>query len=420
MRSLSPAARLAEELAAQAGSVPGADEVRIWVEDSRWTEHRISYDSTVTQRSGTHRRVTVVFRVGERWVTEVLEGAAPSTRAAGTAPRLPSPRPAQPAERMRQMVLDPATGRPSPEVLGAEYGESATAVTVLAGTGLTAWEHTHRRLWHWIGGTGGNYLEGTLTWADRLPDPALPRTERAELLAARGTAGQARGAGGWVLDRMPVLLRPCVALHLVDLLASVLNGRNVLTGMRMLRERVGQRIATPAVTVVDDGGLNGPYGALVDDEGVPTARNVLLEAGVLRGFLHSQATAAACGTRPNGCAVRNLPGGLAGPGVRGFALLPGDGVRLRERLGTGLEAVAVSRPGVRCGGGKRLRLGVFGWLVRDGQRHCPVGPVFLEVGLFGWLRSVVACGPSLHHSAVFRGLAAPAVLLSEAVVRWPG
>ena len=212
---------------------------------------------------------------------------------------------------------------------------------------------------------------------------------------------------------MPVLLRPCVAMHLVDPLASMLNGRNVLAGMRMLRDRVGRRIAAPGVMVVDDGGLDGPHGALVDDEGVPTARNVLLESGVLRGFLHSRATAAACGTVPNGCAVRSLPGGHVGPGVRGFALLPGDEQRLRERLDTGLEAVAVSRPAVRCVDGKRLRLEVFGWLVRDGQRHRPVGPVPIEVGLFGWLRSVVACGPTLHHSAVFRGLAAPALLLSE-------
>ncbi|HEX4099651.1 MAG TPA: metallopeptidase TldD-related protein [Pseudonocardiaceae bacterium] len=399
MRARPAAVLLAEELAAKAVAAD-ADEVRIWVEDSCSTEYRLSHDDAVTQRTGTHRRVTVTSRLGARWTTELIEGAAPPQADPLVATR------ARSAERVRATVLAPATGRICPHVLGAEYKETCTSVTALVGTELTEWCHTHRRLWHWVGGVGGNHLEGGITWGDQLPDPAVPRAERGELLAVRG-------AGGHVHDRMPVLLRPCVAMHLVDPLASMLNGRNVLAGMRMLRDRVGRRIAAPGVMVVDDGGLDGPHGALVDDEGVPTARNVLLESGVLRGFLHSRATAAACGTVPNGCAVRSLPGGHVGPGVRGFALLPGDEQRLRERLDTGLEAVAVSRPAVRCVDGKRLRLEVFGWLVRDGQRHRPVGPVPIEVGLFGWLRSVVACGPTLHHSAVFRGLAAPALLLSE-------
>jgi predicted Zn-dependent protease len=347
--------------------------------------------------------VTVALRLGVRWITELTEGAA----ALGTVP--PAPSSAQPAEQVRQTVLDPGTGRCCPEVLGAEYQQTVTSVTVLVGTELTEWQHTHRRLWHWVSGTGGNHLEGMVTWGDQWPDPAVLRAQRGALLTVRDTGGPLHG-------RMPVLLQPCVAMHLVDLLASMLNGRNALTGMQMLRERVGRRIAAPAVTVVDDGGPDGPYGALVDDEGVPTGRNVLVESGILRGFLHSRATAAACATPPNGCAVRSLPGGPVGPGVRGFALLPGVEQQLRERLGTGLEAVAVSRPAVRGAGGKRIRLEVFGWLVRDGQRDRPVGPVPLEVGLFGWLRSILACGPSLHHSAVFRGLAAPAVLLSEVAV----
>jgi predicted Zn-dependent protease len=317
------------------------------------------------------------------------------------------------AELVRETVGDAVTGRRCPHVLGAQSQEIYTTVTVLAAGQLTRWQHTQRRLWHWAGGAGGNHLEGAVTWGHQLPDPATPRTERIELLAAREGVAAIRG-------RMPVLLRPTVALHLVDLLASMLNGQNLLGGMRMLRERVGRRIAAPTVTVVDDAGLSGPHGALLDDENTTTGRNVLLDAGVLRGFLHSKATAKACASEPNACAVRALPGGPVVPGVRGFALLPGPEADLRGLLGDGVEAVAVSKPAVRCAGGRRIRLEVFGWLVRDGQRTASIGRTHIEVGLFEWLRAVRRCGAPLHHSTVFRGLAAPPVLLADADVETLG
>ncbi|MBC3990225.1 hypothetical protein H8N00_15310 [Streptomyces sp. AC563] len=411
MTDILPADRLARRITAHR-SAHDADEVRVRVTDSVTSAYRTGYDGAVSRRGGTHRTVVVSVRTGSHWSTELSDGAAPP---------LPHPPPTDAAGRVSACLLDPATGRPCPEVVDAEYAETSSEVTVLDAGGLTRWDHTHRRLRHWVGGAGGQHLEGAVTWGDRLPDPLVPREERLGLLAVRDAGPGPRGT-------MPVLLRPAVALHLVNLLASMVNGTNVLGGMRALRERVGRRIAAPAVTVVDDGRLDGPYGSLVDDEGVPTARNVLLESGVLRGFLHSRATAAAFGCPPNGCAVRSQPDGPIGPAVRGFALLPrggggagasggSDGVdELRALLGTGLEAVAVCRPAVRTDGGRKIRLELFGWHVRAGERDRPVGPVTLEVGLFGWLRTVAACGPTLHHSAVFRGLAAPAVLLSEGSV----
>lgn len=393
------AAALAEELHAKA-TASGAEDVWVRVEDAHLDEYRAAHGGSASRREGDHRRVMLAIRVDGRWSTEITEGGpvpVSAVRSAGM----------DHAGLVRQTVLDPVTGRPCPEVLGAESQETASRVTVLAAGRLTSWEHTRRRLWHWVGGTGGNHVEGAVVWGDRLPDPAVPRAERIELLATRESGRVPRG-------RMRVLLRPAVAMHLVDLLASMLNGQNALAGMRVLRQRVGRRIAAPIVTVVDDAGLAGPQGALLDDENTPTGRNVLVDAGVLRGFLHSRATAAACESEPNGCAVRHLPEGPVLPGARGFHLVPGAGGDLRALLGDGVEAVAVSRPAVRHGGGKRIRLDVFGWLVRDGQRTVAIGPVPVEVGLFEWLRSVVACGDLLHHSALFRGLAAPAMLLSEA------
>src|SRR5204862_1305780 len=56
--------------------------------------------------------------------------------------------------------------------------------------------------------------------------------------------------------------------------------------------RMGQRVASRGVTVVDDGTLPGRRGSLtIDDEGNPTQRNVLIEDGVLRGYLQDSLNA---------------------------------------------------------------------------------------------------------------------------------
>ncbi|MFQ5783546.1 MAG: metalloprotease TldD [Alphaproteobacteria bacterium] len=64
---------------------------------------------------------------------------------------------------------------------------------------------------------------------------------------------------------------------------------------------MGERVAAPGVTVVDDGTLAGRRGSLtVDDEGTPTRRTVLIEDGVLVGYLHDRQNARLMGMAPTG------------------------------------------------------------------------------------------------------------------------
>jgi TldD protein len=63
--------------------------------------------------------------------------------------------------------------------------------------------------------------------------------------------------------------------------------------------RLGERVAAPGVTVVDDGSIAGRRGSLsVDDEGTPTQENVLIEDGILKGYLQDRLNARLMGVAP--------------------------------------------------------------------------------------------------------------------------
>jgi len=65
--------------------------------------------------------------------------------------------------------------------------------------------------------------------------------------------------------------------------------------------RLGQRVAAPGVTVFDDGAILGRRGSLtIDDEGTPTSRTVLIEDGILKGYMHDRMSARLMGMEATG------------------------------------------------------------------------------------------------------------------------
>lgn len=66
-------------------------------------------------------------------------------------------------------------------------------------------------------------------------------------------------------------------------------------------DRIGQRVAAPGVTVIDDGTIANRRGSLtIDDEGTPTSRTVLIEDGILRGYMQDRHNARLMGMEPTG------------------------------------------------------------------------------------------------------------------------
>ncbi len=72
-------------------------------------------------------------------------------------------------------------------------------------------------------------------------------------------------------------------------------------GLSVYAGRIGQKVASDLITVVDDGTVEGHRGSFgIDDEGVPAKRNVLVDAGVLKGFMYDRLTAMKHGAQPTG------------------------------------------------------------------------------------------------------------------------
>ncbi len=86
---------------------------------------------------------------------------------------------------------------------------------------------------------------------------------------------------------LPVIFERDVAAAVLDDLFAAISAANVAIGNSWLAERVGDRVGSELVTIVDDGTLPGRLGSSpFDGEGVPTRRTTVFERGVLRTFLY--------------------------------------------------------------------------------------------------------------------------------------
>jgi PmbA protein len=109
--------------------------------------------------------------------------------------------------------------------------------------------------------------------------------------------------------QVPIILDPMVATSILEHIFEGVNGDSVYRGASFLAGKLGQKIATDNVTIIDDGTISGGFGTSpFDGEGVPTRRTVVIEKGVLRSYLLNTYTAKKLGLATTGNASRGLAG----------------------------------------------------------------------------------------------------------------
>jgi TldD protein len=175
---------------------------------------------------------------------------------------------------------------------------------------------------------------------------------------------------------MPVVLGPGwpgVLLH--EAVGHGLEGDFNRKGSSAFSGRIGQQVAAKGVTVVDDGTLTDRRGSLnVDDEGQPTQCNVLIEDGILRGYIQDSLNARLMKVKPTGNGRRESYAHLPMPRMTNTYMLAGrdDPKEIVASLDRGLYAVNFGGGQVDITSGKFVFSASEAYWVENGKIQYPV------------------------------------------------
>jgi PmbA protein len=215
-----------------------------------------------------------------------------------------------------------------------------------------------------------------------------------------------------------LVLEPRMAATLLGVVAGTLNGESVLKGRSPFADRVGEPIASPLLTLVDDPTDPLSLGAdSHDGEGLATRRVPLIVEGVLQGFLHNTMTGRRAGVPSTASAVR---GYRSTPGVGAQALAVATGAGNLDDLiaavdhGVLVQSMTGLHSGVNPVSGD-FSVAVEGLMVRRGQRAEPIREATIASTLQRLLLDVNAVGGEREWTPGGTGAAAlviPGVMLS--------
>ena len=215
--------------------------------------------------------------------------------------------------------------------------------------------------------------------------------------AARAT--RLLGAGQPPTERVTVVLDPWVTAQFLGLLGYTLNGEAVMKGRSLFADRLGEQVASPLVTLVDDPTDPRAFTATdTDGEGLAARRNVLIDDGVLGRFVHNAYTARRAGTTSTGNAVRGFSS-TPGVGCMAVSLRPGTATQaeLVTSVGDGVlvQDVAGLHSGVNPVSGD-FSTGADGLRIRNGELAEPIREFTIASTLQRMLLDVVAVGGDLE------------------------
>jgi len=213
---------------------------------------------------------------------------------------------------------------------------------------------------------------------------------------------------------VPVVFDPEAAAEILGTLFSAISGYAVFRNATFLKDRLGEAVASPLLTVVDEGRrVRGLGSRPFDGEGLPTRRNVPVERGVLRHWLCDSYSARRIGARPTGSARRGVSGGPAvGAGNLCFEAGASSPDEILGGVARGLYVTDLIGFGVNVVTGDYSQ-GAVGHWIENGRLTHPVHEVTIAGNLRQMLRDVDAVGTDL----VFRGSsAAPTIRVRRMTV----
>jgi PmbA protein len=251
-------------------------------------------------------------------------------------------------------------------------------------------------------------------WGDR--QRSLTKLDPAEEIGREAARRALRklGARKVATQEAQIVFESSATEELLSDFFEAINGTSIFQRASFLVGKLGEQIAAPALTIVDDGQMRGAIGSRpFDGEGIATRRTVVVDNGVLKNYLLNSYTARKLSLRSTANASRGLVG-APGVGVSNFFIAPGvytpdqiiasvkNGFYVTEMIGFGFNPVT----------GDYSR-GASGWWIENGKLAYPVEEVTIAGNFRDMLLGIEMIGNDLR----FRGkIAAPTIKVERMMV----
>ncbi len=175
-------------------------------------------------------------------------------------------------------------------------------------------------------------------------------------------------------QKAPVIFDSDVARAILGGILAAINGERVLQGASFLRESLDKKISSELITIIDDGTRPKGMGSdPFDGEGVPTQKRVIVEQGVLKGFMYNTIVAKRAGVKSTGNASRRGYTNLPGIGPHNFYIEAGQSTpeEIIRSTKKGLYLKGVTGYGINPVNGD-FSGGASGFWIENGKLAFPV------------------------------------------------
>jgi PmbA protein len=231
--------------------------------------------------------------------------------------------------------------------------------------------------------TGHRFLE-------RLDDPAAVGRE-----AARRTVAKL-GSDKIDTGELPIVFDPDAGRAILGLLLGCISGGAIYRKSSYLLDREGTQVASSLVHVVDDPLIaRAPGSRPYDGDGLPSRKNVVVDAGVLKTYLLDVYSARKLGRKSNGCASRGVGGS---PHVSSSNFIMAAGTTKKDEIvrsvQRGLYVTSMMGFGFNGVTGDFSR-GAEGFLIENGQLGRPVGEITISANVDDILKRIDLVGDDL-------------------------
>jgi TldD protein len=307
--------------------------------------------------------------------------ASPATAGRPSTVRVPPSTRGVPEKAALVSLVDRVARGVSPEIrqVRATYGEAERRIEIAAHPGVYATDTQTLTLLaaQCVAGDGAGLAMGyesgggTVGW--EFLEEFIPET-----LARKAASRAVRTLSAGKIDggRMPVVISSEAGGTMVhEAIGHGLEADLARQGMSVYGNALGKDVATPLVSIVDDSSVPGKRGSFgIDDEGTPGGKTLLVDKGVLKGFLHDRLSAMKEGGRPTGNGRRESYRHKPIPRMSNTIICPGStppGEILKE-VDRGLLVVKMGGGQVNTVTGDFMFEVAEGYRIENGARGEPV------------------------------------------------